>query len=194
VRADPKAAKRLVEAGEELEAAQKAALRGEGKPELKRAMAGQQEAVENMIEAVREALGSGQASPATLDRARETLRAVASDEELRAEFTTARVAADKEAVGFGGATSEVAPRAPKRRRKAPSAARRREAERELKRVERSLDAAEKQVEKRRSGLDKARQALEAAEEELAEAERQRVRLEAEAERAREALSALEEDD
>jgi hypothetical protein len=190
VRADPKAAKRLVEAGERLEAAQKAALRREDKPELKQAMAAQQEAVENMLEAVREALGSEQASAATIDRARETLRAVASDEELRAEFATARVAADREAVGFGGAAPEVAPRAPKRRLKARSAVRRREAERELKRVERSLDAADKQVEKRRSRLDKARQALEAAEEELAEAERQRAQREAEAEAARAALSAL----
>ena len=79
VRADAKAAKALVKAGEKLAAAQEATLSGKRSPDLREAVAAHGEAVERMMEPVAEALGKA-ASAANLDRARETLRAVAGDD------------------------------------------------------------------------------------------------------------------
>ena len=88
-RADTKAAKALVKAGEKLAAAQEATLSGKRSPDLREAVAAHGEAVERMMEPVAEALGKA-ASAANLDRARETLRAVAGDDELRGEFEVAQ--------------------------------------------------------------------------------------------------------
>ncbi|MGH2986382.1 MAG: hypothetical protein ACRDLO_06815, partial [Solirubrobacterales bacterium] len=125
VQADRAAAKRLIDAGKRLERAQNAALGGGGSAKLKEAMAGQQAAIEEMMGAIQDALGSERVSPAIIDRARETLRAVAGDEELAAEFAAGRITTDREAVGFGGSAPATAPPRAKPQQPAPGAAERR---------------------------------------------------------------------
>jgi hypothetical protein len=187
VHADRAAAKRLIDAGKRLERAQNAALGGGGSAKLKDAMAGQQAAIEEMMGAIQEGIGSERVSPAILDRARETVRAVAGDEELAAEFAAGRITTDREAVGFGGsAPATAAPRA-KPHQPEPGAAERREAERKLKRATRALDAAAKRVESARKRLDRAQEALDGAQEQHDEAERERAEREAELAAARDEL-------
>jgi len=187
VRADRAAAKRLIDAGKRLERAQNAALGGGGSAKLKEAMADQQAAIDQMMAAIEEGLGSETVSPAIIDRARETLRAVAGDEELAAEFAAARITTDREAVGFGGSAPATAVRRARREQPEPGAAERREAERKIKRVTRALDAAAKRVESARKRLDRAQEALDAAQEQHDEAERERAEREAELATARDEL-------
>jgi hypothetical protein len=187
-RSDSAAAERLLESARRLERAQSAALGGKGSDDLKEAMAAQQEAIEAMMETIQEGAGGEPPSPAIADRARETLRAVAGDDELQAELAAARVTREREAVGFGGAApATVAPPAKRQQRKGPSAARRRDAERAVRRGERSLQAAERRLEDAGKRLYRAQQALDAAQEEHDDAERERAAREAELLSAREAL-------
>jgi hypothetical protein len=193
VRAEPAAAKRLLETGERLSQAQDAALSGEGSNDLKRAMADQQAAIETMMEAIDQLEVSERPSPAIVDRARETLRAVAGDEELQGELAAGRITRDREAVGFGGAAPAAAPRRGKRpQRRDPSvAARRRDAERGVRRATRSLEAAEKRAREARKRLERAQAALDAASAAHGEADRERAEREAELETARGVLEDLE---
>ncbi len=114
------AAQRLLKAGDGLAKAQRGAAGKDGGAELRRAMGSHQEAVEGLMAAVGAALAdAGHDRPAVSDRARETLRALATDDELRAEFEAGRVVRDREPVGFGSAP---APR-PRRRPRSPAARR-----------------------------------------------------------------------
>ncbi len=178
-RADAKAAKALVAAGERLASAQEAMLSGSPSGDLREAVAAHGEAVERMMGPVAEALGSA-AGASNLDRARETLRAVAGDDELRAEFEAGKVVRDREAVGFGGAVpASLAPAKPRRR--APAQERRRAAA-DVRRAERALDAAAAEAEEAERRLDRARRdveaAIEARERALAEREAKEAELEA----------------
>jgi hypothetical protein len=186
-RADPAAARRLIDAGKRLEGAQNAALGGGGSAKLKEAMAGQQAAIEEMMGAIQEGLGSERVSSAILDRARETLRAVAGDEQLAAEFAAGRITADREAVGFAGSAPATPPPRAKREQPEPGAAERREAERKLKRAARALDAATKRAESARKRRDRAQEALDAARGQHDDAERERAEREAEVAAARDEL-------
>jgi len=190
VHADPSAAKRLVEAGKRLEAAQTAALGGKGTAQLKQAMAAQQEAIEEMLEAIRDAAGS-ELSAAVVDRARETLRALAGDGGLQAEFSAGRLTKDREAVGFGGLAPAVVV-APKKKESPPEpgAAARREVEAKLKRSTRTLEAATKRVAQMRKGVERAQRTLDEAQERLDEAESERAEREAERESFASELSKL----
>ncbi|MGH2952528.1 MAG: hypothetical protein ACRDK9_00710 [Solirubrobacterales bacterium] len=194
VRADPAAAKRLVRAGERLDEAQRAALSGKGATKLRKAMADQQEAVEQVAEVAGRSLESKERSAAILDRVRETLRAVATDEELRAEFADGRLTRDREAVGFGGSQPATTPaRAAKRREPGPDAdatARSREAQRNVKRAERALKTAARRVEATEGRLDRARQAFDQAQAAHEEAEHERSERETELDDARAVLSEL----
>ena len=191
VHTDPGAAERLIETGKRLEEAQRAALGGGGKRELKDAIAAQHDAIEGMMEAVGVGLGSDRVSAAILDRVRETLRAVAGDDELRAEFAAGRVTHDREAVGFGGSQVTPPPRpAKKREQPGRSAAPRREAQVKVRRAQRALDAAEKRVDEARNRLEQARERLSGAQERHLEAERQRVEREGELRTARTELEDL----
>ncbi len=196
VRSDPKAAEGLIEAGERLSAAQAEALEGGRADELREAMTGQNVAVERMMGAVEQQLEAGGRSAATVDRARETLRAVAADEELRAQFQAGRLTRDREAVGFGAAKAvpRTGGRATKARKQQPSAstARRRDAERAAKRAARSLEAAVRTVEAAQRRLDRAQQAVDAAEKDRDEAERERTEREAELADARAIVEELRE--
>jgi hypothetical protein len=164
---DRPAARRLLEAGEGLAKAQRGAAGEGGGDELRRAMEAHQEAVEGLMEDVGGALAeAGHDRPGNLDRARETLRAVATDEELRAEFEAGRVVRDREPVGFGSAPAPKA--APKRRAEAKKPSR--ESARRLKAAERSHEAAVKAADRARARVQKAESALDAARGELEEAE------------------------
>ena len=192
VRAEPAAAKRLLDAGGRLAKAQDAALSGGGSDKLKQAMADQQAAIEAMMEAIDELVGPDRPGPTIMDRARETLRAVAGDEELQEELAAGRVTRDREAVGFGAALPAAASRPAKRsQRRGPSVAARREAERAVRRATRSLETAEKRVEEAGKRLYRAEQALDAAREAHDEAERERAEREAELMTARGELEDLE---
>jgi hypothetical protein len=165
VQADPDSARRVIEAGERLAAAQQ---QGDG-DELRGAMEAGQSAIEEMMERVQEALRSeDQDRPGNVDRARETLRAVATDEQLREEFEAARIAKDREAIGFGAAPTTAAPR-PSAESKATEEARR-EQRRRLKAAERARETASKRAARAKDRRDRARQDLEKAQNDLDAAE------------------------
>ena len=158
-RADAKAAKALVKAGEKLAAAQEATLSGKRSPDLREAVAAHGEAVERMMEPVVEALGKA-ASAANVDRARETLRAVAGDDELRGEFQAASIVRDREPVGLGGAAPAVLKPAPARKRGASGS--RKRAQDRLRKAQRAMDAAAAEVEDAERRLGRAERDLEQA--------------------------------
>ena len=195
VRSDPAAAEELIEAGERLNDAQTTALEGKGADELREAVAGQQAAVEQMMHAVDRGLDRGGRNAAILDRARETLRALAGDAELRTQFGAGRVTRDREAVGFGDA--QTAPRTgtrthtPKRKPSA-SAAQRRDAERAENRAARSVNSAVKRAQEARRRLERAQKALDSAREDHDEAERKRAERESELADARAVVEELRE--
>jgi hypothetical protein len=170
VRANERAAKRVVRAGGKLAGASGRSLR--------EAMAEEGKAVEAMVAAVEGAAGAGTLSRASLDRVRETIRAVASDDELRAQFEAGRVLRDHRAVGFGSVDSlPAAPAVERRSAKRPDGGRARRARAAVKRARDDLDAAAKTVAMERKRLERARQALgkaqsavDAAEERRREAE------------------------
>ena len=188
VRAKPKAAKRLVEAGEKLASAQTSALKGAGSAALKDAMSDHSAAVEEMTDAVREVAGGEDGlSSAMLDRATETLRAVATDAELREEFEGGRVTQDRKASGFGGPMPSASPR-PASGRKGPTAAQRRQAKRRVNAAERKLGTAERKVGEARDKVERAEEDLEAARDALERAESERAERESELEDASAALA------
>ena len=156
-------------------------------------MADQQAAIEAMMEAIEDLAGSERPSPAIMDRVRETLRAVAGDEELQDEL--------RRRPGDAGPRGRRLRRGnPRRRvatRQASAATRpercraRREAERSVRRATRALEAAAKRVEEAGKRLYRAEQALDAAREAHDEAERERAEREAELMTARGELEDLE---
>jgi hypothetical protein len=166
----PKAARDLVKAAGRLASAQES---GSGK-RLREAMSESAAAVEAVMERVGETLAdAGHDTAAYRDRARDTLRAVATDEALREQFEAGRVVADSEPVGFGpaGATLKAPARKP---------------------------AAEKPAQKRRrkqasDRAERARKALEKADRELAEARRSLKEAEAERTRRADELDAAEDE-
>jgi chromosome segregation ATPase len=108
-------------------------------------------------------------SPAMLDRVRETMRALAGDEALQAEFAAGRVVRDHRAVGFGGATAAPAPRRAKKRAER-SAKERAARKRRIERAERARDTAARRFREAQQRLDRAETAVEKARTRVAEAE------------------------
>ena len=169
---DPEAARALIESGEALAHAQ-----GEGGQVLRSAMSAHLKAIEALMTDVEAALAaSGHDNPAMADRARETLRALATDERLREEFEAGRVARDREPVGFGSAPPPKAAPKPKPdpKRKREEAAARKRAEKAEATAARAVERARAKARKAESALAAAREALEAAE---AEHERASAELE-----------------
>jgi hypothetical protein len=170
VRADGAAAKRLLKAGERLRSAHEAALGGEGADELREAMGDEAAAVETMAQAAQAASGKPQLGPAMLDRVRDTLRAVAGDEALRAQFEAGRVERDTKPVGLGsGLTAAVGSKAKPKVERGPAAAQRRRAEQRVTRARKALDAsraalasAEREVTDSRGALKQAERRAESA--------------------------------
>jgi hypothetical protein len=190
VRADAAAARELLEAGEGLARAQEATLSGSPSAQLREAVAAHGEAVERMMGPVAEALGPA-AGAANLDRARETLRAVAGDDELRAEIEAASVVRDREAVGFGGAAPATLKPAPPRRRGSQGS--RRRAEDGVRKAQRALEAAAAEVEESERRLERAQRQLEAASEAREGALGELQAREAELEQARAEVERLDRD-
>jgi hypothetical protein len=197
VRAEPRAAEGLVEAAASLDKAQQAALGGGGGGEkLRTAMAELQEAVERMMEVAGQSLEPQERTPAVLDRVRDTLRAVAADDELRAEFIAGRLTRDREAVGFGGSEPQaVAARRPAKRRQAGAegaaeTARLREARRAVKTAERALRTATRRVGATEGRLERARKTQAEAQDAYDDAERERRKRETELTDARAMLAEL----
>ena len=175
----PKAAKALLESGEKLTAAQSGAAGEGGGEQLRDAMRAHQKAVEGLMGEVEKALAAeGHESPGMADRARETLRALATDDELREEFESGRVARDREPVGFGSAP---APKSAPKKKADPKRERENAAAR--KRAEAAEAKAAKAVERARAKAEKVESALEEAREELREAEAEHERAAAELEAA-----------
>jgi hypothetical protein len=175
----PKAARALVDSGEKLASAQSGAAGEGGGEQLREAMGAHQRAVDELMGEVEKALAAeGHKSPAMADRARETLRALATDDELREEFEAGRVARDREPVGFGSAP---APKAAPKKKADPK--REREDAAVRKKAERAEAAAAKAVARARAKAEKAEGALEDARAELREAEAEHERASAELEAA-----------
>ena len=208
VRADRAATKNLIEAGQRLEAAQSEALAGGGADALRTAITEHSDAVERLMEAVvGELEGAGGAT--AVDRARETLRAAAGDEELQRELSAGTLVRDREGVGFGGvaAVGEVTRKPTRKRTEAkretkpkdsgrstseparPSAAERKRAQAAVRRAERSLESATKRAEDSERRLERARRGLAEAEEEREDAARERERAELELAELRSGLDA-----
>jgi hypothetical protein len=190
VRANRPEADRLLEAGRRLRGAQEAALEGRDRDELRDAMAEEQAAVDGMVEAVRRAAGGPRAlSPSVLDRATETLRAVARDDQLRDEFVAARVRHDRTAVGFGDALEALpGPRRGTKQKPRTGDAHRRRAQQRVRVAERNLDKATKRVDEARRSLKRAERGLEEARAKLERAESSRGEREGQLVDARAALA------
>jgi hypothetical protein len=194
VRAEPGAVTELIDAGERLARAQDAALAGKrgGGDDLRAAIAAQGAAVERLTDAAGRELGAARGPQ--LDRVRETLRAVAGDDDLRAEVEAGTVTRDHEASGFGGelAASVAAPRGRRKasRARGDDARRRRQAEGTVKKARHSLELATKRLAEAERRRDRAQDALGDAEQAMEDAERERVESEAELERAEAELDRL----
>jgi hypothetical protein len=187
VRAEPGAMQDLVDAGARLARAQDSALSGRrgGGDDLRNAVAAQGEAIERLTAAAARELGSSRGPH--VDRVRETLRAVAGDDELRAEVEAGTVTRDHEASGFGGVAPDAVAK-PRGRKKAPAARdddarRRRQLETAVKRARHSLELATNRHADAQRRRDRAQTALDDAEGAVKEAERERRESAAELERA-----------
>jgi hypothetical protein len=192
VRRHGKELRRLLEAGESLRRAHEDALSGGERGKLRKAADTEREIVAGLVERAEPLLSeAGRPSPANLERVRNTLHAVATDEELRAELEQGRVVKDRESVGLGPFAAAAAPaegggtatrrereRATSRRRelkqarsRAEQAARRlRSAEGALERARAEAEAAQRELKARQRSLDAARGEAEDAEEALRRAE------------------------
>lgn len=192
VRAAPTAAKRVVQTGKKLEAAQAKAISGAG-GSLRDAAAAHAQAIDEMVAALEAELGDD-AKPAVIDRARETMRAVAADGEVRDRFERGTLLREAEAVGFGAAGATPAP-PPERDRnakpKSGSAAERKRAAQAVKRADRALQAATGHVDDMEARVERAREALGEAKSGLADARRDRDARETELDEARAAARKLE---
>jgi hypothetical protein len=153
----------LLEAGDELRAAQEGAVSGKaGAAELREAAAEERAAVEALVDAAKELRPGGRKPTAqTLDRLRTTLHAAATDDDVRAALAEGRLVEDASSAGAwgllaGGDAPAIAPRPkrtaakPTKAKKGEDAAERRERERKEK-AER--EAAEREARERRQQLE-----------------------------------------
>jgi hypothetical protein len=174
-RDEPGPVAELLEAGERLREVQ---LGAGSASDLRSAADAQESAIRTLMKAGEEAAAArGSASPATLDRVRETLHAAALDADVAEQVRRGVLVREERAVGFpmGLAIPEErrrSPAQPKPKAKPPAepkaeATPKQRDEVGAKRRERATAAAEKAAE----GLDDAETALAAAQEELAAAER-----------------------
>ena len=169
VRSDPAAAKALAKAGAALAKAQAGALEGKAaaRGRLRGAKAAEQEAIERLLAAASDAADKPP-SAATLDRARETLGAVASDPDVAEEVAAGRVSTDHRAVGLGGDLAAALASAPAKRRDSGAAKR---AAKAVADAERKRDQAAARVDSARRALGEAQQRAADAKAEVKDAER-----------------------
>jgi hypothetical protein len=178
----------LIEASDELRAAQERALGGGDSGQLRSAASAEREALRKLTDHAQELLGDD-APAATLERVASTLRAAALAPETRKLLTSGRMSEELQSAGFGAfeGMSVPAQQRPRPRKKAaarPSAAERRrqermaklrerlakrrqeaaEAEREAKHAQAAADKARARFDRAAAAADKAQAELEAAEE------------------------------
>jgi hypothetical protein len=153
----------LLEAGDDLRAAQEEAVSGSGgAADLRDAAAAERAAVEALVEAAGELRPGGRKPSAqTLDRLRTTLHAAATDDDVRAALAEGRLVEDASGAGAwgllaGGDAPAIAPRPkraaakPKPAEKGEDAAERRE---RVRREREQREAAEREAEERRRQLE-----------------------------------------
>jgi hypothetical protein len=168
---------RLLKAGEGLRGTQEKVVSGDADPDALR------EAAELERTAVSEALGAATAlaenagsplsDPAT-ERARQTLHAVALDEDVRAEFERGRLTTDHDPPGLGELSlGAVKPKRSKRTQARDRSSERRKelqsAEAEAKKLAGRREDAEREMEAARKEAERAQHALERATEQLEQA-------------------------
>jgi hypothetical protein len=166
----------LLEATDELRAAQDAAVAGKGADALRDAAAAQRAAVDALVEAAADLRPAGRKpSEQTLERLRTTLTAAATDDDVRAALDQGRLVEDATGAGAwglmpGGDAPAAPPRKPRaakpRRRDDDEAAARERAEREA--AEREENERRRQLE---AELREARAERRSRERELERAER-----------------------
>jgi hypothetical protein len=111
----------LLDAVDDLRAAQQEAVAGKGAATLRDAAAAEREAVDALVTAAKDLKPGGRKpSAATLERLRTTLQAAATDDEVRDALDRGRVVADAEGVGAWGLLpgGDVPATPPPRRKKA----------------------------------------------------------------------------
>jgi hypothetical protein len=182
----------LLDAGDELRAAQEDAVSGKGAGALREAAAAQRAAVDALVEAAKVLRPGGRKPTAqTLERLRTTLHAAATDDDVRAALDQGRLVEDAAGAGAwglveGGDAPAVKPR--RERKKAAPAKDRAAAEQERK----EREAAEREERERRQALEaelrEARAERRSRERELERAERAAERA---AKRLEDALAAAE---
>jgi hypothetical protein len=184
-------ARRVIESGEALRAAQERALAGKASAhELSRASEEHSAAMGELLAKAPGTLDSKGNAPsrATLDRAAETLRAIPLDEEARAGFASGRLTRERQASGLGFALgAEPGQRRPtrartsqpgvdaQRRERAQAAlkearARHREQGKKVAELQRALRQAEREAESAQRRVAKAAAALDAGRAKQAEAQ------------------------
>jgi len=193
----------LLDAGAALRRAHESALAGGGAAALGEAAEGERRAVGRLLELARTLEEDGAPpSEATLARVRETLHAVASDDEARDVVERGRLVKERQAVGLGpmAAFAAGAPAATGARERPPARERRAEPAPEppptrdaaAERMHaRRVAAAEKALEAARGDAEAAQEAHAAREEEHRRAKADREAAEAERERARQAVRRAE---
>ena len=166
--------RRLVRAGERLEAAQKDAVRGGGQRRFEEARREEREAVRLLRAAAAELLRAGghPASDATLERVAKTLRAASGTAQGRATLREGRLSEELEPAGFDALAELAGAKPPPRRAsgrtpKRPTADERRRA----RKARAEADEAEREARDAATQLEAAEQALRNAERELAKARR-----------------------
>jgi hypothetical protein len=153
-------AKHVLDTGDALRTTQERALAGKGKPgELGGATREHADAMRALLAKAPGLLDGDGHSPssATLDRAEETLRAIALDDEARTGFACGRLTRERQAAGLGFALADAGEPAPKRSRRAgkekpkPAAPKRDDAKKEKER-----ERARKDAERAQAALKEAR--------------------------------------
>jgi hypothetical protein len=179
----------LIEASDQLRAAQERALGGGDSDQLRSAASAEREALRKLTDSAQELLGRD-APAATLERVASTLRAAALAPETRALLRSGRLSEELKSAGFGAfegmsvpARARPRPRPRKKTAARPSAAERRreerlaklrdrltklrqeaaDAEREAKHAQTAADRARARLERAAAAVEKAQAELEAAE-------------------------------
>jgi chromosome segregation ATPase len=184
VRQNRREAKRLLSAADKLRKAQERLLRDRGRRPVDQAAEGERGAVDRLMAAVEAELQrEGKPSESMLERARNTLHAVATTPELREEFEAGRMTKDHRAIGFGALSAAPGTAAAKPRRSTEKS----DARRRLKRAEQELEAAERRLQRAESEKREAEGQLAAANAAVARSEQAVVEAAGERDEAREAL-------
>ena len=168
----PDQVKQLLEAGDELRAAQEEMLAGSAdRDKLRDAARSEQVTIDSLV-ATAEAIGRehGVGAP-VLTRVGETLQAASSDPEVAEAIRRGRLSKEQRAAGIGlvGPATPTAP-SPKGKSEERERRERQERAKRRKQAERKLAAAEKALERERAKLDRARQAVKEAEQRVHSAE------------------------